>query len=585
LLVAAALVLSIVKPALADCKLEKLVELPITMQGLLPTIHAKINGADAVFILDSGAFFSTLSPETATKYGLKPHPELNLRIEGVGGSVDANATVVNEFNLEQLSLKHLQFVVAKGAPPSVAGVLGQNILGIRDVEYDLANGLVRLFQPEGCGNGILAYWAGGDANVLKMNLSRSHVILADALLNGQRISVQFDTGAGASGLSLKAAARAGVKPGDHGVEITADTRGFGEIPRKTWIAPFESLAFDREKTSNTKLRIIDTELPASDMLLGADFFLLHRIYISYNQQKIYFTYNGGPVFRLDNGPPTALNTPPPTAEKLPPIDPVSDQNANTPTDAAGFMRRAAAFEARRDFAHALEDYTHAIALEPNKSQYYGIRGAYYMHTKQNTLAMSDLDKDLALNPNDAYALINRATLFGIAGDLVRAQADLKIAADLSVGNAPVSHRAGQIYSLFRFYPEAIAAYDQALAAKPPSDIVALILNSRCWARAQAKTELDKALNDCNAALKIEPSNPTTLGSRGLVHLQRGDIDAAISDYDAALASRPRWAMSLYGRGVAKLKKGLKTDGDADILAASALNPKIADEAKSIGPLP
>jgi hypothetical protein len=44
-------------------------------------------------------------------------------------------------------------------------------------------------------------------------------------------------------------------------------------------------------------------------------------------------------------------------------------------------------------------------------------------------------------------------------------------------------------------------------------------------------------------------------------------------------------MSLYGRGVAKLKKGLKTDGDADILAASALNPKIADEAKSIGPLP
>jgi hypothetical protein len=32
------------------------------------------------------------------------------------------------------------------------------------------------------------------------------------------------------------------------------------------------------------------------MLLGADFFVSHRIYVSNAQHKMYFTYNGGPVF-------------------------------------------------------------------------------------------------------------------------------------------------------------------------------------------------------------------------------------------------------------------------------------------------
>lgn len=34
------------------------------------------------------------------------------------------------------------------------------------------------------------------------------------------------------------------------------------------------------------------------MLIGADFFLSHRIYVASSQGKLYCTYNGGPVFDL-----------------------------------------------------------------------------------------------------------------------------------------------------------------------------------------------------------------------------------------------------------------------------------------------
>jgi hypothetical protein len=58
--------------------------------------------------------------------------------------------------------------------------------------------------------------------------------------------------------------------------------------------------------------------------------------------------------------------------------------------------------------------------------------------------------------------------------------------------------------------------------------------------------------------------------------------AAIADYTAALKIGPKTASSLYGRGFAELKKGSAAAGNADIAAAKAVNPKIADEFSRYG---
>jgi hypothetical protein len=33
------------------------------------------------------------------------------------------------------------------------------------------------------------------------------------------------------------------------------------------------------------------------MLLGADFLRAHRVYVAHSQRRMYFTYEGGPVFQ------------------------------------------------------------------------------------------------------------------------------------------------------------------------------------------------------------------------------------------------------------------------------------------------
>jgi len=53
------------------------------------------------------------------------------------------------------------------------------------------------------------------------------------------------------------------------------------------------------------------------MLIGADFFLSHRVYVASSQNRLYFTYNGGPVFDLSPArePEDALRLQPNMAER------------------------------------------------------------------------------------------------------------------------------------------------------------------------------------------------------------------------------------------------------------------------------
>jgi tetratricopeptide (TPR) repeat protein/predicted aspartyl protease len=571
-------------PAKAVCKIETMAELPVTMVGTKPTIHASINGHDAVFMVDTGAFFSTLTPAAAERFGLRTQPILGLNVVGVGGEVDGRSTTVDTFKLANVPFRHVDFVVVAGTGEDVVGVIGQNLLTGIDEEYDLANGVIRLLKPAGCpGNAVLTYWAKDGANEVDMirpDSARSRAILAYAAANGQRLRVMFDSGAALSGMTLRAAARAGVTPATPGVVQVGGTSGIGPRIVRTWIAPFDSFALGGEEIRHTRLRIADFELNDHDMLLGADFFLSHRIYVSQDKRKIYFTYNGGPVFRLDEARTQQASVAPPAtaAAAAPPPDP----NSNAPTDAAGFARRGAADFGRRDFAQALADFSRAIELEPQNPEPYFARARVRLASGERVLAMADLDDGLKLAPDNVEALVERGGLFLASKDLARGKADLDHAAQLKIDDPAWGLRIANLYEAHEMYDEAIAQLDRWIAANPKDELLPQAQNARCWARAMVRRDLDLALKDCDAAVHASPGGAAPLDSRGLVHLDRGELDRAIADYDAALRIQPKLAWSLYGRGLAELKKGLQAQGDADIAAATALAPRQIERAKRLG---
>jgi len=572
--------------ALAECKLSQLAELPVTMAGLRPLVPAKINGVDATFVVDSGAFYSIISPAAANQYQLKLHgAPMQLRMEGVGGEVrDLAATYVEELKLADRALHHIEFLVAGSEAGSGAiGLLGRNVLAIADAEYDLAKGVIRLMQSgEGCDKVVLAYWVKSEPySIIDMPLVRkAGAISGIAQLNGKRIQVILDTGAATSFLTRRAAARAGFTRTAPGVVFAGLSHGIGARNFATWIANFESLKLGEEEIHNARLRVGDADIPDADMLLGADFFLSHHIYVASGQRKVYFTYNGGPVFDLRRLPGEEA-----AAEASPGAAPPQEADVDEPTDAAGLARRGAAYAARRDFAHAIADLTRACELAPTEASYFRQRGLARWSNGQPDLAKNDLDQALKLKPDDVEALLARAKLSLTRHDAPAVVADLQAADQAAPKEANVRLEIAAIYTQADMVEAALLQYDLWIAAHPEDAGQARAKNGRCWVRALMGRNLDKALDDCDHAVNMIGNSAEFLDSRGLVLLRLGEYDRSIADYDAALRLRPKSPWSLYGRGVARLRKGMTVEGQADIAAAIALQPSVAEDARKHGIVP
>jgi tetratricopeptide (TPR) repeat protein len=204
------------------------------------------------------------------------------------------------------------------------------------------------------------------------------------------------------------------------------------------------------------------------------------------------------------------------------------------------------------------------------------RGSVYYVTRDYRRAIDDFDRALALDPDNPTAHLFRGRSYHSTGDYDRAIDDYS--ATIAVfPDAEHHYFRGNAYLAKREFGKAIEDFDQAIAAEPTEPVY---LNSRCWARAVAGTDLDLARADCDASLALS-TEASTLDSRGLVGLKQGDFDKAWADYDAALQAGPS-ASYLYGRGYAAFRLGRKEDGEADIAAAVELDAGIADEYALIG---
>lgn len=570
-------------PAGAACVFAKAAELPVTMRGLRPTITTKINGHDAIFIVDTGAFYSMLSKEAAQRLGMKPSvAPAGLRIRGVGGS-DAPAEVARaqEFVFAGQAHKNVEFLVGgRLGGEETVGLLGQNILGSMDIEYDLANGYLRFFRAKGCGDANLAYWsAGKPVSRLPLKGDEGRVLMkvtTSARIDGHSINVHWDSGASLSVLSRPAAARAGIRPSSENVSAGGVSYGVFGGGLETSLAPFSSFAIGDEEVRNTRLRVADIELQDADMLLGTDFFLSHRILVSRSQGKLYFTYNGGPVFRLDRETrqvQAAGTGAPPTAP------------AAGPKTAAEFSLRGAASSARRDFPAAIADFSKAIELEPTEAGHYKSRAMARLGANQGLGAMADLTQALKHKPDDIDALTTRGALYIGAKDEAKARADFDAARKHAPDDHRIALRIADVYVANGAFELAIKEYDGWLAARPNDMRAPGVLNDRCWTRALWGRELEAALADCDLALKKGGRNSSFMDSRGFVLLRMGRFAEAIRQYDAAIKAQPKHALSLYSRGVAKLRSGDKAGGEADIAAALAIEPRVTDEAKRMGLAP
>ena len=302
------------------CQLRQIGELPVTVDGQA-TVEARIDGQPARMMIDTGSAMTLLTRPTARRLGLALRQYRGVEFYGIGGKEPMESARLKEFKVGDMVARDYDMVVTGGENLGDAqGLLGAYFLLQADVEFDFPDGKVRFFKPQDCQGDQVVYW-GKAYSVVPMVGTTNNEIEISVLLNGKPTPAEMDTGMPATLVTLEGAAKAGVTPTSDGVSAAGRLGGMGPNQVKVFAGVFSTFAFGDETIRNARLEIADPfhddkDVPTNShigvsaveeprMLLGADFFRSHRVYVARGQRKVYVSYVGGPVFSGPTAPPAA----------------------------------------------------------------------------------------------------------------------------------------------------------------------------------------------------------------------------------------------------------------------------------------
>ncbi len=303
----AAVVVASAAPAIAEesCQLKRYGVVPFeTDAGSHIYIPATIGGHPAKLMLDTGAYWSVLGRAFVEAKNFRIGNADNLNLYDAAGERISKTTIA-ELRIGGLSYGDTEFFVS-GFPVADAnsdvGVLGQNLLAKVDLEIDNAGKTLSFFSQDHC-KGAGVYWADEavtlkfkkqpsrsaiGSNIKKIDPNQIDMPIVAAELDGEVISVLFDTGATYSVLDIEHAKRRfKVGPGTPGVtpagKLVVGNGGLIESYSYT----FNSLTIAGVKFENVPVRL--AKLDGKQMLLGMRQMKHLRIYFASKDGMIHIT--------------------------------------------------------------------------------------------------------------------------------------------------------------------------------------------------------------------------------------------------------------------------------------------------------
>jgi tetratricopeptide (TPR) repeat protein len=211
---------------------------------------------------------------------------------------------------------------------------------------------------------------------------------------------------------------------------------------------------------------------------------------------------------------------------------------------------------------------------------YRNRAQAYSWSGQYDLAVKDYDAALGVDPKDAEALYGRGWAFEHIQkyDLAVADADSLLAMGEKANRFTTNQlRCRALAALARFN-EAIEACSQQL--KPYASVIFLVDRGETYLSAG---QYDRAIEDFNAALKIDTQAAFARFGRGKAMFEKKDYAMALEEFEQAnqmmeAASGEPWPVALSKHGLANEALGRGSAAIADFQKALKRQPNL-DESK------
>ena len=232
-----------------------------------------------------------------------------------------------------------------------------------------------------------------------------------------------------------------------------------------------------------------------------------------------------------------------------------------PNNAEAFAKRASSYSSKKQYDLAIADLNQAIRLAPKDSSHFFYRGmVYYYHKADYDRAIADFNEAIRLTPDRATYVASRGESYEKKGEFDRALADYRMALSIQPDNTwakqglerierktaavpaapvPVAPSAPiSCHDVSGAYQAAIEACTQLImSGKAGGDE---LLGAYVW-RGSHFSFLgvhDKAIDDFDRALKLDPKLALAYRGRGASYEVKGDLERALADYRMALSIDP-----------------------------------------------
>jgi tetratricopeptide (TPR) repeat protein len=256
--------------------------------------------------------------------------------------------------------------------------------------------------------------------------------------------------------------------------------------------------------------------------------------------------------------------------------------ADGPARVPVYVQASQTYAAFGLYAEAVDAVDKALALSPEAYLYLDRSAARDPADYAGRLA--DIEEAFRTTPNYGAAIEAQAQLMLDQGDYTAAARFFGQVLATQPNNPSLLNQRGIALAKLSRDREAERDFAQArkIVSAYPSEIMAQALNNLCYPKAVANVALQRALDECEEALRKQPDVAMVLDSRGTVLLRLGRIDEAIRDFDRALEQVPDMVPSRYLRAVARSKQGDFAGARADVDAVRQADPRRMSDLESKG---
>lgn len=267
-----------------ECGLSRKAVLPLTMARSLPFVVTVIDGERATLLVDTFAEESALTPEFVQHLG------------AASGTSDEASVRPQAIKLGDAVLHEQTLRVGRLTDPELTGLsldgrLGADLLSFFDVDLDLPDGQMTLYDPVRCARDFIPWRFSKVA--IPIQRSAGGRLLVPVLVNEQPLPAALATGTRYTVITITVAERLGVTSA-----MLADDRKVTDLGPITTAVPFYHQQFERlqvgyEVFHYPMLYVADVPAGQAEMLLGMDILRSRRLWLSYATSRVFFARPAG----------------------------------------------------------------------------------------------------------------------------------------------------------------------------------------------------------------------------------------------------------------------------------------------------